>query len=1056
MGFVHSACGDDSALEHELVSLLRALKTGSTGLEADAGTWLVGNADDDGRHPVETSDSTPAAQLHGEVIGDFRLLRAIGKGAMGSVYEAEQLSVKRRVAVKLLQSWTASRDSRRRFIEESVTLAKLTHPGIAHVIAAGTRRLSLSGPDQALAAGIFNELHSVPWIAMELVENAQTILEWSRGQQPQEVIRIFASICDALHHGHQQGIIHRDLKPANILISDRSEPKIIDFGIARAIGVGSVAASSDTLPGLLLGSPRYMSPEQCEGSGSAIDTRSDVYSLGVVLYEALTGRMPYHVDETAIAACVRTVCQTPATDPRSAAPMLTKDIASVVLKALSKRPAERCQSASSFAADLRRVLAREPVAARRASWLHRGVLMLLRRPVASTLALIAMLGILTGIVGIGVGLARERTARIAADREAWLANLTAADSYLRDGNGGMAKKRLDAIPQSRRGWEWRLLSALSDTSVDEWQITSKHAGTFLSPSGRMAISQWRQDETAPWMADVYDVASRKLVRQFSDMHAAGRTEWSRDESRVIFARDTDFVIADPLTGTIVRTIQVPPGGSPLGLGLSPDGSMLVCGMTSPLGVIVFKTETGEILFQRQSAVWVFDAQFSPDGNTIAWCGDRGAEIVDTHTWKNIHTLAIPGAAQHEHGLVSFSPDGLTLALAFGRDVRLIDPVAGKVRAVLRGHAQRIHSVRFDESGSRLLTTSIDRTVRFWNVADGSPGPVLLGHETPTWAASFSADSTVAKPVIVSVDESNRLRLWEPDSGMPVFARRFDQCRESVRQLLFTRDGGTLFASGLGLCAAIAMSPSPRVHLSGGSSGLVNCGLPGGSVAVLRESGKAVVAESTLTGEQRWTWRSDEAAENILAGAAGRILAVVQAKATVLLDADDGRELCRINVDGKHTEGYAISDDGRLAATTALDGVLKVWDTASGKELERIPAKVDPSAGLCWSADGSWIVYCHAQDGVTVWDRASKRVISTMDSIGASVFSLALSPDKTRLAVGAKDRICHIFEIPSGTELLQLRDHVGTVISVAWSPDGRALATGGYDKCVIIHQIPSAK
>ena len=272
------------------------------------------------------------------------------------MFEAEQITGKRRVAVKLLQSWTAPRDSRRRFVEESATLAKLQHPGIALVIAAGTRTLDLTGPDQALAAGIFSDLRSVPWIAMELVEGARTILDWSRGREALAVVRIFASVRDALHNGHQQGIIHRDLKPANILVNDRSEPKIIDFGIACAIGAGAADVPENTMTGMPLGSPRYMSPEQSEGAAAAIDTRSDVYALGVVLYEALTGTMPYDVDDTSLAVCARTICQTPAGDPRSVATHQSADLAAVLLMVPRKPPAERYQSASDFAADLRRVL----------------------------------------------------------------------------------------------------------------------------------------------------------------------------------------------------------------------------------------------------------------------------------------------------------------------------------------------------------------------------------------------------------------------------------------------------------------------------------------------------------------------------------------------------------------------------------------------------------------------------------------------------------------------------------------------------------------------------
>ena len=1055
--FVHSASGGDVELEREVSSLLAALTTQSGALETDSGTWLVDAVAGEGGQTSQLgqeSDAILPTQLRGEIVGDFRLLREIGRGGIGSVYEAEQISVKRRVAVKLLQSWTASRESRRRFIEESATLAKLTHPGIAHVIAAGTRTLDLSGPDHALAEGIFSDLHSVPWIAMELVEGASTILDWSRGQPPQQVVRILASVCDALHHGHQQGIIHRDIKPANILVNERGEPKIIDFGIARAIGTNAATASSDTMTGTLLGSPRYMSPEQCEGCGNAVDTRSDVYSLGVVLYEALTAAMPYAVDDTAIAACMLAICQSQAADPRGAMPTLSKDIAAVLLKALRKSPAERYQSASDFAADLRRVLNQEPVMARATPWPHRVILLIRRRPVVSLLGLVAMLGVIAGVVGITIGLANERVARRAADREAWLANLTAADSYLRDGNGGMARRRLDAIPESRRGWEWHLLYAKSDTSSESWRITDVKGRTFISPSGKTVL--FRDQDTL--RADVYDVATRTRLCSFEGINSDGAPGWSPDERRIAFAKGIELVIADTQSGEVLRRIHMLAGSEHIGgfaiaPGWSPDGTLIATGTTMHYGVMAFKVDTGECVFKREGNGWTFSVAFSPNGRTLAWCGERGVEIVDTKSWTNIHTIPVPRAAQLEQGWLAFSPDGLTLALGYGRDGYLIDPIAGSIRTVLRGHAQRIHSVTLDNGGARLLTTSIDRTVRTWNVADGSPGPVLLGHESPTWAASSIKGAHPREKSVVSVDVENRVRWWFPDSGTPVYSTTMNECTNHITQLDFTPGQSVLAVVGLNAYAEISLKPTPRLS----HERSIEMGTPRPVLAsrmlIRQSSSSEIIAERLETGEHIWSASCEPFRGEFFVSPNAELVAVSQRANILLFDARSGQQRGICNT-GHPAHGAVFTDDGTLLVTKSFEGEINVWDTKSGTLVEQFAPSSDRGSGLAWNADASWIAYCHATDGITIWDRNARKVITRIDNVGGYVWSLALSPDGKRLAVGAQDRICHIYDIPSGDEVLQLRDHVGTVMSVAWSPDGQSLATGGYDRRVFVYQVSS--
>ena len=380
-GIVETSSADDPSIAREVLELIAASETEAVSLDVDPTAWFrdstaaesPGSERESGLRNESEGDHTALA---GAIIGDFRIIRLLGRGGMSSVYEAEQRSLGRRVALKVLQTWIDRRDARRRFIDEAATLAQLKHPGIAQVIAAGSHEFT--GPSGVPDAGhpVLGEFRSLPWIAIELVEDARTIVDATRGKAERDVLTLFALVADAVHHGHQQGYIHRDLKPANILVDREGRPKVIDFGIARVVGPSKGPAV--THAGELIGSPRYMSPEQCDGSIGSVDTRSDVCALGVVLYEALTGQVPRDAPGGSIAAVARAVCEQTPRNPRGINPNLTRDAAQVVLKAIARNPAERYQSAAEFAADLRRVVAKEPILARPRS-VGYTLMMLIRR-----------------------------------------------------------------------------------------------------------------------------------------------------------------------------------------------------------------------------------------------------------------------------------------------------------------------------------------------------------------------------------------------------------------------------------------------------------------------------------------------------------------------------------------------------------------------------------------------------------------------------------------------------------------------------------------------------
>jgi serine/threonine protein kinase len=292
-------------------------------------------------------------------IGQYEVVRVLGSGGMGTVYEAIQDAPRRRVALKVMREATASDDAVRRFEREARILGTLQHPGIAQVYDAGMTALpeaerGVAGP------------RSVPYFAMELLHGAVSLTEHARraNLDHRAVLMLMAQVCDAVGHAHQRGVVHRDLKPSNILVDSAGRVRVIDFGVARIVGAGAVANTLHTHPGTIVGTLQYMSPEQVGDDPTLVDARSDVYSLGAVLYELLCGTVPVPVRGVAILAAAELVRTHVPLPPSRIVKGLRPDVQAVVMKALAKGRADRYASAEELRDDLLRAAEGVPVLAR--------------------------------------------------------------------------------------------------------------------------------------------------------------------------------------------------------------------------------------------------------------------------------------------------------------------------------------------------------------------------------------------------------------------------------------------------------------------------------------------------------------------------------------------------------------------------------------------------------------------------------------------------------------------------------------------------------------------
>ncbi len=393
--FVEAACAGDAVLLSEVRALLHASATspetlGEQGIPADV---------------LADAVHAPAVTV-GAMVGRYRIERPVGSGGMGAVFEATDTTLGRRVALKLLTLGLASTGARRRFEGEAAALARLDHPGIARVYEAGVH--------QAMGQAV-----SVPYFAMEFVEDARTLDVYVREERLgwRAVLDLFARVCDAVHHGHQKSVLHRDLKPSNILVQRSGQPRVIDFGVARLLDIGG--ATQGTRAGDLFGTPAYLPPEVFERGVQAMDTRGDVYSLGVVLYEILAGRSPFGTPGLTPVQMGKIVNTKVPAALGSVREDCKGDIETIVATAMAREPEHRYASVEQFGADLRRVLAYEPILARPTPLLRQASLFARRNRGLMAGAAVVTLGIAVGVVGLSVGLAhaRESERRAHADAE---------------------------------------------------------------------------------------------------------------------------------------------------------------------------------------------------------------------------------------------------------------------------------------------------------------------------------------------------------------------------------------------------------------------------------------------------------------------------------------------------------------------------------------------------------------------------------------------------------------------------------------------------------------
>ncbi len=1011
--------------------------------------------------PVELQDIPAAGEQPGTVIGPYKLLQVIGEGGMGTVYMADQTHpVSRRVALKVVKPGMDSGEIIARFEAERQALALMEHPNIAKVYDAGATDLGR------------------PYFAMELVRGVP-ITEYcdDHGLPPRQRLELFVRVCRAVHHAHQKGVIHRDLKPANILVAnydDKAVPKVIDFGIAKAFGHKLTEKTMFTQYGQIIGTFEYMSPEQAKFNQLDVDTRSDIYALGVLVYELLTGATPFDKRRFQVAGFeevlriireeeppkpstristlgdkTETLSALRGSSPNQLRRALSGELDWIVMRAMDKDRTRRYESAAALADDIERFLKDEAVEAcppsttyRVKKFVHRH-----RRVViaASVVFAVLVLGLIGTTLGLVKATAAEERAESERDAQQRLNFRMAVDRGLvlcDDGHVGHGMlwlaRALELCPNDDPAMErviranlsaWRReLNTLEALFEHDAPVTS----VAMSPRGDQLVAGCYDGTAQLW--DVTTGRRTNTLKHRGDVHEVA---FSREGTRLLTAEfhSTTAFQWNMKTGDRIHTfehlerrtpraiVEMIASGGVLGVAYRhPDDNQVVtsCGSGA---VTIWDATTGQFLgaLEKHAHV-VHDVTVSPDGQYILTSSHANLALLwDFDSREKVATFrhaSRVGAADFLPGARIVTGDGngdvyvWSIEQAIADADKTLDTSKGEYVAGPWAHRGLIHRLRVSPDGKRVLVASFDNTAQLWDPDRNAPAGPAFEHEAQVHSVAWAGDGTR----LATGCDDNAARIWRPAASQSV---------EIVQHEMFDHE-------------AIYTKDCRYVLIKNGETVNVHDALTKKKLCTVQHAG-GIRAMAVSTDRSR-----------VMLGCHDR---------SRLFDTATSELVFEHRQPGGGVWSVAINADGTRTLAGSFDGSVELRNLRTGELTRPALTIVGRAQGVAFSPDG-------ARFGVTGADKRCRVFATQSDGppvvlIGhrGSGASLSFSGDGRRVASGGVDNAVWVWDVASGkpvSEVIRLPSPIEVGVGTALSSDGRTVVTASSDGTVRIWDVSTSQ